>query len=415
MKTHNIVSAIAMSVLLTAGVAGTGTVLEIHRAEAAQNTVSPKVGKPLQQARDLAGAKKFKEAIAKAKQADAVAKKTNYETYLVNEILGSAYLQARQYSNAAKTLEKSLVTGQLSAEDLTNRVKLLSQVYYQVKNYRKAIEFGQRYVKEAGNDIDTMVIVGQSQYLLKRLKAAGNTMRAVIRTAQRGRKKVSETWLQLLMTIEFQQNNQAGVRGTLEQLINYYPKDRYWRDYMTLVEKDLRGGTQKTGLDLLRFRLASGSMRNAKSYTDMAELALQESLPGDALRVMEQGKAKGVLGNGPQADRHARLMTMAKEKAAEDQATLSAGEAEAAAQESGDADVMFGEAYWTYGQYEKAVAAIERGIGKGVKNMDDAHLRLGLAFLGAGDKPKATAAFKKITAGSPEAQIAHLWTLKGSI
>ena len=153
-------------------------------------------------------------------------------------------------------------------------------------------------------------------------------------------------------------------------------------------------------------------MRNAKSYTDMAELALQESLPGDALRVMEQGKAKGVLGKGPQADRHARLMTMAKEKAAEDQATLSAGEAEAAAQESGDADVMFGEAYWTYGQYEKAVAAIERGIGKGVKNMDEAHLRLGLAFLGAGDKPKATAAFKKITAGSPEAQIAHLWTLK---
>ncbi len=415
MKTHNIVSAIAMSVLLAAGVAGTGTVLEIHRAEAAQNTVSPKVGKPLQQARDLAGAKKFKEAIAKAKQADAVAKKTNYETYLVNEILGSAYLQAGQYSNAAKTLEKSLVTGQLSAEDLTNRVKLLSQVYYQVKNYSKAVEFGQRYVREAGNDIDTMVIVGQSQYLLKRLKSAGNTMRAVIRTAQRGRKKVSETWLQLLMTIEFQQNNQAGVRSTLEQLINYYPKDRYWRDYMTLVEKDLRGGTQKIGLDLLRFRLASGSMRNAKSYTDMAELALQESLPGDALRVMEQGKAKGVLGKGPQADRHARLMTMAKEKAAEDQATLSAGEAEAAAQESGDADVMFGEAYWTYGQYEKAVAAIERGIGKGVKNMDEAHLRLGLAFLGAGDKPKATAAFKKITAGSPEAQIAHLWTLKGSI
>ena len=70
-------------------------------------------------------------------------------------------------------------------------------------------------------------------------------MRAVIRTAQRGRKKVSETWLQLLMTIEFQQNNQAGVRSTLEQLINYYPKDRYWRDYMTLVEKDLRGGTTK--------------------------------------------------------------------------------------------------------------------------------------------------------------------------
>jgi tetratricopeptide (TPR) repeat protein len=416
MMKHNVVSVIALSLVLAAGFGGAGTVIAPQQAEAGQqNSVSPAVGRPLQEARELAEAKKFSEAIAKAKEAESVARKSDYESYMISEILGSIYLQAGQYGNAATTLEKSLSTGQMSAEDSRNRVKLLSQVFYQVKNYNKAIEYGQRYVKEAGQDVDTLVIVGQSQYLLKQYKPASDTMRSVIRAAQQSGKRVNETWLQLLMSTEYEQGNEAGVRDALEQLIRLYPKDNYWRDYMTLVEKDLRGGSTKTALDVLRFRLASGSMQNEKDYTDMAELALQEGLPGDAKRALEKGKAAGVIGQGPQAARHERLYKMAVERANEDRANLSAGEAEAAAMPAGDADIQFGEAYWTYGQYPEAATAIQRGIGKGVENMDQAQLRLGLAFLGAGDQSKANDAFKKITAGSPEEVIARLWTLKGSI
>ena len=331
---------------------------------------------------------------------------------MINEILGSLYLQTKQYANAAGALEKSLGTGQLAAADSTARVKLLGQIYYQVKNYGKTVEYGQQYLKSAPNDTDTMVIVGQSYYLQKQYKPAGDMMRKVIRSVK-GRP--NETWLQLLMSIEYEQNNEAGVRDSLEDLIRYYPKDRYWRDYLALVEKDLRGAPTKTALDLLRFRLSSGAMQNAKDYTDMAELALQEGLPGDAQRALEKGKVAGVIGEGPQAGRHERLMTMATEQAAPDKANLAAGESEAAAMPTGDADVLFGEAYWTYGDYASAVEAIQRGLGKGVENEDDAQLRLGMALLGTGDKAGAAAAFKKITAGSPQAKIAALWTLKGSI
>ncbi len=415
MKKQNVVSVIALSLVLATGAVGTATVLVgPSRVEAAQS-VSPEVGRPLQEAQKLAEAKKFSEAIAKAKEAAAVGKKSEYETYMVNEILGSLYLQTRQYSNAASALETSLGTGQLTGEDATARVKLLSQIYYQEKNYGKAVEYGQRYLQSASNDTDTMVIVGQSYYLQKQYKPAGDMMKKVINNAKRGGGKVNETWLQLLMSIEYEQNNEAGVRDALEDLIRYYPKDRYWRDYLSLVEKDLRGGTTKTALDLLRFRLASGAMQNAKDYTDMAELALQEGLPGDAQRALEKGKAAGVIGEGPQAGRHERLMTMAVEQATPDKANLAAGESEAAAMPTGDADVRFGEAYWTYGEYAKAVEAVQRGIDKGVENMDDSQLRLGMALLGTGDKTKANAAFKKITAGSPEAKIAALWTLKGSM
>lgn len=415
MKKQNVVSVIALSLVLVTGMVGIATVLFTPQHAQAAQSVSPAVGNPLQEARKLAEAKNFSEAIAKAKEADAVAKKSDYETYMISEILGSIYLQARQYANAAATLERSIATGQLSPEDSTNRVKLLGQVYYQVKNYRKAVQFGQQYLKSAGNDIATMVIVGQSQYLLKQYKQASATMRNVIRAARRSRTKISETWLQLLMTSEYNLGNESGVRAALEQLVRLYPNDRYWTDYVGNVEKDLRGASTKTALDILRFRLSSGAMQGEKDYTTMAEIALQEGLPGDAQRALEAGTAAGIIGKGEQAGRHERLMNMSVTQATEDKANLAAGEAEAAALATGDADVSFGEAYWTYGNYAASVVAIERGISKGVENMDNAQLRLGLAYLGTGDKAKSAAALKKITAESPEAAIAKLWTLKGSI
>jgi len=412
MKKLNIVSAITISLMLATGVVGIGPVFQPSQAVA--QSVSPEVGRPLQSARELAEQKKFNEAIAEAKKADAVSKKSDYEAYMVNEILGSIYLQARQYSNAASTLEKSLSLGQLSAEDTVARTKLLAQIFYQEKNYGKAVEYGQSYINEAGEDQDILVIISQSQYLSKQYTAAVGTTQRLIRSGQRSG-GVNESWFQLLMSSQFELGNEDGVKDALELLIRYHPQPRYWRDYLQLVEKGLRGGTTKTALDVLRFRLSVGAMRDAKDYTDMAELALQEGLPGDAKRALEKGKAEGVIGSGPQAGRHDRLMTMATERAAEDSASLSAGESEAAAMATGDADVRFGEAYWTYGQYDAAIAAIQRGIDKGVENMNDAQLRLGLAYLGAGDKANATAAFKKIAADTPESIIASLWTLKGSI
>ncbi len=416
MKKQNVVSAIAMSLVLAAGAVGPATILlSPQPSVAAEQTLSTAVGRPLLAARDLANEQKFDEALVKAKEADAVSGKTPYEEYMVSEIMGSIYLQSRQYANAAQTLERSVATGQLAPQDLAARIKLLSQVYYQVKNYRKAIEYGQQVLQGAANDTETMVIVGQSQYLLGQHQAAASTMRNVVRTAQRARATVQETWLQLLLAAEYELGNSDGVRATLQQLVRLYPTDRYWRDYVSQVEQSLTGSSTKTALDILRFRLSSGAMESAKDYTDMAELALQEGLPGDAQRALESGQEAGLIGTGPDASRHERLMTMAVERATDDKANLTAGAAEAAAMEAGDADVSFGEAYWTYGQYAEAIEAIQRGIEKGVSNADEAQLRLGMAYLGAGNRSQANAAFRQITSGTPEAQIAALWALKGSL
>ena len=52
------------------------------------------------------------------------------------------------------------------------------------------------------------------------------------------------------------------------------------------------------------------------------------------------------------------------------------------AKPTGDSDVKLGAAYLSYGENDKAIEALQRGIGKGgVKDPDEAGLLLGIAYL----------------------------------
>ena len=81
---------------------------------------------------------------------------------------------------------------------------------------------------------------------------------------------------------------------------------------------------------------------------------------------------------------------MANRQASEDMQVLAQLESEAAAASSGLAWVKLGEAYASYGQYDKAIAALQKGIQKGgLQNPEDAKLDLGIAYLHSGQKAKA--------------------------
>jgi tetratricopeptide (TPR) repeat protein len=256
-----------------------------------------------------------------------------------------------------------------------------------------------------------MTLVAQIYYIQNNFKSASESTRALVKAAQGASKPVKEEWLQLLMSSEFKQDNNAGVMSALEQLVASYPKDQYWKDLIRLNEASMKGASTKTNLDIYAVKFYLGLVATPEEYSDMTQLALQEGLPGTAKRVMEKGMGSGVLGQGAQKERENRLLTMANTQADTDQKSLDKGEAEAKKQKTGDALVKFGEAYASYGQFDKAVETIQAGIAKGPQNADDAKLRLGIALIQAGKRAQALDAFRGITAGSVQAQIARLWSL----
>jgi len=101
--------------------------------EKKKNTVSKELAKTLKEASDLVNGKKYSEALAKLKDAEANPKKTPYDTHIINELAGVAYAKTNNYPEASKAFEAEINDGFLDEKEIPGRVKIVAQVNYQLK------------------------------------------------------------------------------------------------------------------------------------------------------------------------------------------------------------------------------------------------------------------------------------------
>jgi len=131
--------------------------------------------------------------------------------------------------------------------------------------------------------------------------------------------------------------------------------------------------------------------------------------------VIEQGKSRDVVKFIAATDRNSKLLAQSKTLTAEDKKLLPSLDKEARAGKNGQADVKVGLAYLGFGEYDKAIEAIERGLTDErvakVKRLDDAYMTLGIAYLHVGKKDKAIEAFTKAKAFPRMANAANLWLI----
>jgi tetratricopeptide (TPR) repeat protein len=137
--------------------------------------------------------------------------------------------------------------------------------------------------------------------------------------------------------------------------------------------------------------------------------------PQEAVAIIEEGIQKGILKSEDKAQqgRYDRLLQAAKERAEANKKSLPqlAKQTEAAA--NGQADVVLGQAYLGAGDYDAAIAALQRGIKRGgVTDLNEAQVSLGYAYLKKGQKDQARQAFRAVKKESDWAALAELWTLR---
>lgn len=374
-------------------------------------TVSAKVGKPLQDAQKLIAQQKFRDALNKVNEANSLSGKSAYEQFVIDDLQGYLYQRLGDYGNAARAYEGALKSGQLAAKDVTVRQRALVSMYYLSKDYSKALSRANQLLATNPSDTEMLVIAGQSAYLMGDYATAGKNMNSAIQLQESAGRRPDEAALQLLMAAQYKSGDSKGYSRTLERLVRMYPKPEYWSD---LLASELRkpGTSDKRSLEIYRLQLAAGALVKPTDYTSMAEVALQTGFPGDAKTALEKGFKSGVLGQGAQADRQKRLLDMATKQAQDDQRVLAQIEPDAKSSPQGEKDVKLGEAYASYGQYDKAIVAIQRGLAKGgVTNPDEAKLNLARAYFMANQKEKARQTFSSISGKDGTATIAHLWLI----
>lgn len=395
-----------------ASVVAVGALVAAPAAYAAKESVSAKVGKPLQEAQNLVKSNDLKGAMAKIKEAQAISGKTPFEEKTINEFLAFVALKQGDYSAAAKAYE-DLLNSSPDPAQLGQRLKTLTQLNYQNKNYPKAVQFGSRYLKEVGNDVDIALLVAQAYYIQKDYANTLTATQTLIKSAQAANQPVKENWLQLQMSSLHNLGRDDEAAVILEKMLASYPTKQYWKDMLQIVQT--RSNLSDRGkVELYRLKRAA-EVLEADEFVEMAEICMAIGVPGDAKSVLEAGFASGDLGKGASKERENRLLNLARTQSAEDQKALDAQAKQAASSPKGDLDTKIGEAYNTYGEADKAVESIKRGLQKGgVTAEDEANLHLGQALFAKKQYGEAANAFKAVKSDSKYAQLARLWAILAS-
>lgn len=382
-------------------------VMTLSSAAHAQS-VRPEVGRPLQAAQEALKAKRYADAGARVREADAASGKTASEQVTI-ERMRAAVAAA---SGDVPTQVAVIGTGKLPPAEQIRMIQSVAGQYYTQRDYANAATWTQRYLKEGGTDPQMRTILMQSYYLVG---DCGSLLRLLPGSAQgeegAGRAP-SEEQLQTLGSCYLKAKDNTGYASTMEKLATYYPKKEYWADLLSRVQTT-RGFSDRLQLDVYRLKLASGLMTGTNDYMEMAQMALGDEYPAEAKKIVDQGYASKVLGAGGDVDRQKRLADLAGKRFAEGQAGLAKNEAEALSARDGNDLVAIGYNYVGYGQAAKGLALMEQGIKKGgLRRPEDAKLHLGIAYLQAGQKAKALQVFKTVGGTDGTADLARLWTLQ---
>lgn len=372
------------------------------------------VAKPLQQAGELLKAGKTKEALAKVREADAVPNKTAHEQLTIDRMRGAAAQRAGDNATAIQAFEAMYASGKLSGAEQAQVAESLAFAYSQTKDVAKA----QAWIAKAQQAGSTSPQLKQLQAYLQGQSgdygAIARDAAAAVSAAEQAGQRPAEADL-LRLADAYQRTNNPAYNATLEKLLALYPKKDYWAAYLARLPRK-PGFADRYALDVMRLKLASGTMTKTEDFMEMAQLALQAGYPAEAKKIVERGFAAGALGSGAEADRHKRLRDLALKQDAESSATIAARATEAAAAKDGNALVQAGYGYVTMGEVDKGIALIEQGIAKGgLKRPEDGKLRLGMAQLQSGKgKAKAQQTLRSVQGSDGSADIARLWILMGN-
>jgi tetratricopeptide (TPR) repeat protein len=379
------------SMLAVAGWLGVaGTMLVVPTTAEAQQTVSQKVGVPLKAAQDAIGRKRWEQALAKIREADAAPGKTGFEQYKINEMLWYVYLQQGRNGDAARVLEGQIASGQMPAGEKVQRTKTLSQLYARAGNYGKAAQTAQQYLKSVPGDRDMQLLVANAFYQQKDYKGA---IAAAERLMQGGGTP-SEDLLQLVLRSNYELNDTAGTGRALEQLLRYYPSPDTW-------ERVLDGYLKQTKQDhelMALYRLAEdvGALKEPGQYIDMTQALVIGGFGQEAERVMKKGIDAGVF-TGDDLTRAKRTLEAAKRRGDQERLALPKAAAQLAAAKSGDEIEKIGELYFSAGDYAQAAATLQKAVARGgLADPDGAHMLLGIALKRKGDKVGAQKSFDAI-------------------
>jgi tetratricopeptide (TPR) repeat protein len=372
--------------------------------------ISRVIAKEMTAAQKALQAQQWAEAIKNLEAAETKPGLNAFDKKTIYDFKGFAYVRMNNLKEAQKSYEEAIATGAYNAEDLAKTTKILFKVTASTQQYPKAIEYGKQVAESGAATADDIGILAQLYYLQKDCKNSIAWADKAAAAARKAGEVPKENLYQFKLQCASDAGDTPGMDAAAVDLIRLTNKTNYWNTLLRIERQDERDDHNL--LMIYRIMYDTNSMTVGTDFIEMAQLLGDAALPAEAQTVLEKAMSLSLI-NDQQKERTTRLLNSFKSRAEADKKGQAQLDAEATKNAAGELDVKLGEVYYGSGDYQNAVTAITRGLGKQqVKHLDEAYVYLGrsqVQLKNTAEAKKAFAGLKSVPNISP--RVLKLWEL----
>lgn len=377
---------------------------ETRRTPALRNKVYEKLAEAqaAAEAKDLAGAQKVLDGMISAGGTKAL---NSYELANVYNLYAFIHYSREDYGKALKAYEEVVAQPDIPLAMEINTRFTIAQLYFVQEDWKRGIDALLKWFEMTDTpNANAYVLLSQGYYQLKDYdKALFNVEKAISMYDEKG-KLPKEQWYNLARFLYFEKGNVPKTVETLETLLMHYPKKQYWVQLSHMYGEQRK---DKEQLAAMETAYVQGMLDKGTEQVTMAYLYLNGDVPYKAAKVMDKGLQDGSIED---KSKNWEVTGNAWRQAQEVKKAIPAMEKAAAKAETGELYARLGTIYLDGDQNEKAITAINRGLSKGgVKRPDTARLILGMAYFNTKQYEKARTAFQAASRDERSAKYASQW------
>lgn len=364
-----------------------------------------KIYKQLSEAQVAAEADNFQGALGILNRLAGDDSLNSYEKAQMYNFYAFIYYSQDRYTDAQRAYENVLAQPNLPEGLENGTIYSLAQLYFQSENYRKSIEYMERWFQVANNPgPEPYVIVAQAYYQLKDYRRALPNIETAMRIANQQGKTVKENWLLLQRLFYYELNDFAKSEQVLKQLIRLYPKKIYYTQ-LSATYHELND--EKKQLAAMELAHLQGMLTQGREILNLAQLYVANGVPYKGAKILQEAVDNNVV---EIKESNLRLLSQSWFMAGEYEKAIPPLQRAAQVSNDGDLYIRLAQSYLNLEKHAEAVEALRAGLQKGgVKRPGDAQVMLGMSLYELDRLDQARSAFTVAANYDDASRTAQQW------
>lgn len=301
-----------------------------------------------------------------------------YEIGQIWNMLAFAYYSLEDIANTIKSYEEVLKQG----DDITialeqSSLRALFQLYYQQENYKKSLEYIDRW-EQVASAPDPVVIYlrATAHYQLEEWRPALTAAIETVDLARSMEREVKENWVYLQVILYSELDDIDNVIRVLEEMVLTWPKKNYW---MHLASMYSEKGWDDKSLSAFYAVYYQELFSRESEYVMLAQRLLNAEVPFEAAKVLREGLDRDFVEKN---ERNIRLLGQAYTMAQESDLAIDAWREASNYAEDGMIYFRLAQALASSDRHEEAVGAFDKALELGgLRSETEVNFWMGISLM----------------------------------